>query len=67
MSEPRHYSTRRRMRYMEEIGLSTQIGAIVDELRVLRARTPLLDAAESFTALLQRIDEIKAEEPKSPG
>lgn len=67
MSEPRHYSTRRRMRYLEEIGVATQIGAIVDELRVLRARTPLFDGAESFTALLARIDAIKAEEPKPGG
>jgi len=63
MSETLHYTTERRKRYIEEIGISVQIGAIVDELRALRARTPY-DGAESFTALLARIDEIKAEVPK---
>lgn len=60
MAEDIHYTTARRMRYMQEIGIPAQIGAIVDELRALREGKQ----ADSFTALLERIDAIKAEVPK---
>lgn len=55
-----HYTTERRMRYLGEIGLATEVGAIIDELRAMRAGTQ----AQSFTDLLDRIDAIKAEVPK---
>lgn len=66
MSEQLHYTTERRMRYLQEIGIPTQIGAIVDELRSLRAAMPAgYQGAQSFDSLLARIDAIKAEIPKS--
>ncbi|MCE5182346.1 MAG: hypothetical protein LLG15_11140 [Betaproteobacteria bacterium] len=58
-----HYTTARRMRYMQEIGLPMQIGAVIDELRALREQiggTP----APSFAALVAIIDGIKQEIPK---
>ena len=61
MTEPLHYTTERRMRYLGEIGLAAEVGAIIDELRALRAGTQ----AQSFTDLLDRIDQIKVEVPKS--
>ena len=61
MSEQLHYTTERRMRYLEEIGIPTQVGAIVDELRAMREG----QQAQSFTDLLAKIDAIKAAVPKA--
>lgn len=61
MAEQRHYTTKRRIRYLEEIGILAQVGAIVDELRAMREG----QQAPSFTDLLAKIDTIKTEVPKS--
>ena len=61
MSEQLHYTTERRMRYLEEIGIPTQVGAIVDELRAMREG----QQAQSFTDLMAKIDAIKAAVPKA--
>lgn len=67
MVEDIHYDRARRERYLQEIGVAQQLGAITDELSAMRAY--LEDAnytgAISFTDLCNRIDAIKAEIPKS--
>lgn len=63
MTEQISYATKRRMGYLEEIGIPVQIGAIIDELRALRERLGG-EQAESFSAVVARIDAIKAEIPK---
>lgn len=63
MTEQISYATKRRIRYLEEIGIPVQIGSIIDELRALRERLGG-EQAESFSAVVARIDAIKAEIPK---
>lgn len=58
-----HYARARRERYLQEIGVPSQVGSIVDELRALRA-TLGHEGAASFTSLCERIDAIKADIPK---
>lgn len=57
------YGRARRQRYLTEIGLPAQVGAIIDELAALRAHL-VFDGAPAFTALLERISAIKADIPK---
>jgi hypothetical protein len=65
MSDQLHHTTRRRMRYLQEIGIAPQIAAIVDELRVIRARSGnVYEGSPAFDDLCARIDAIKAEEPR---
>lgn len=63
MTDNIHYTTARRMRYLQDIGVPIQVGAIVDELRALRAQIGG-DPAPSFAALVASIDAIKMEIPK---
>lgn len=64
MTEPIHYTRARRERYLQELPLPVQVGAIIDELRELRTALNL-QPAQSFTDLLAKIDAIKTEIPKS--
>lgn len=60
MTEPKHYARARRERYLQELPLALQVGAIIDELR---ARGEPVSPA--FADVCARIDAIKAEVPKS--
>ncbi len=60
MNEQIHYDRARRERYMTEIGLAVQVGAIIDELRSRGAAQ-----SPAFVDLCARIDAIKAEVPKA--
>lgn len=61
MTETKHYTRERRERYLNEIGIPAQVGAIVDELRAMRDG----QQAQSFTDLLAKIETIKIEVPKT--
>lgn len=60
MTEPIHYTRARRERYLQELPLAVQVGAIVDELRARGAAQ-----SPAFVDLCERIDAIKAEVPKA--
>jgi hypothetical protein len=60
MTEPIHYTRARRERYLQELPLAVQVGAIIDELRARGAAQ-----SPAFVDLCARIDAIKAEVPKA--
>lgn len=59
MSEPIHYTRARRERYLQELPLAVQVGAIIDELRARGAAQ-----SPAFINLCAQIDGIKADIPK---
>ena len=67
MAEDIHYTRARREHYLTEIGVATQLGAIVDELRAFRVTLGDGYGAPSFTDLCGCIDRIKAAIPKPDG
>lgn len=63
MNTPLHYTTKRRIRYLNEIGLAMQVGAIIDELTAIRMQYSY-EGAPAFTDLVERVNQIKADIPK---